>query len=126
MSASCEPFVFQTTHLCHSVFSCFSPCGLFHDRLVASEKLATRLPPVVERISGSFPRFPMSVTLFKLRLTNASWRESWCLADECTEIAGTATNESARVGHFCCACTVPPATVVAVLRRMSASSTGLL
>jgi hypothetical protein len=32
------------------------------------------LPPVVDRISGSFPRLPMSVTLFKLRATNSSWR----------------------------------------------------
>ena len=76
MSASCELLVFQTTQRCHSVFSCFDPCASFHDRLVASEKVATRLPPVVERTSGSFPRFPISVTLFKLRLTSSSWRES--------------------------------------------------
>src|SRR5215216_7301262 len=80
MSASCELFVFHTTHRCHSVFSCLAPDASFHERLVASEKVATRLPPVVERTSGSFPRFPISVTLFKLRLTNSSWREFWDLA----------------------------------------------
>ena len=46
----------------------------FHDRLVASEKVATRLPPDVDRTSGSFPRLPISITLFRLRLTNSSWR----------------------------------------------------
>src|SRR3954465_5961268 len=80
MSASWEPFVFQTTQRCHSVFSCFALDASFHVRLVAREKVATRLPPVVERTSGSFPRFPIRVTLFKLRLTDSSWRESWVLA----------------------------------------------
>src|ERR1041385_8094778 len=75
MSASCELFVFHTTQRCHSVFSCFDPAASFHERLVASEKVATRLPPVVERTSGSCPRFPISMTLFKLRLTASSWRE---------------------------------------------------
>src|SRR6185503_10110243 len=75
MSARVDDLVFHTTHRCHSVFSCLAPDASFHDRLVASEKVATRLPPVVERTSGSFPRFPISVTLFKLRLTNSSWRE---------------------------------------------------
>ena len=60
---------FQTTQRCHSVFSCFVPLASFHDRLVAREKLATRLPPVADRTSGSLPRFPISCTLFKLRLT---------------------------------------------------------
>src|SRR5215831_10547060 len=69
MSASCELFVFHTTQRCHSVFSCFAPDASFHCRLVASENVATRLPPVVERTSGSFPRFPISVTLFRLLLT---------------------------------------------------------
>src|SRR3954470_16436423 len=72
MSASCELFVFHTTQRCHSVFSCLAPPASFHDRLVASENVATRLPPVVERTSGSFPRFPISVTLFKLRLIHSS------------------------------------------------------
>src|SRR5438309_8200729 len=73
MSASCELLVFHTTQRCHSVFSCFDPLASFHERLVAREKVATRLPPVVERTSGSFPRFPISVTLFKLRLIPSSW-----------------------------------------------------
>src|SRR6185436_15527418 len=77
MSASCELFVFHTTQRCHSVFSCFDPAASFHERLVASEKVATRLPPVEDRTSGSFPRFPINTTLFKLRLTTSSWRESW-------------------------------------------------
>src|SRR3954471_23522058 len=75
MSASCDPFVFQTTQRCHSVFSCFAPDWSFHVRLVASEKVATRLPPVVERTSGSFPRFPIRVTLFRLRLIHSSLDE---------------------------------------------------
>src|SRR3712207_1068295 len=69
MSASCDVFVFQTTQRCHSVFSWRAPLASFHERLVASEKVATRLPPVVERTSGSFPRFPIKLTLFRLRLT---------------------------------------------------------
>src|SRR3990172_8529462 len=77
---------FQATHLCHSVFSCFSPAAEFHCRLVASENCATLLPPVVVRISGSFPRFPISVTLFKLRLTTppgcGSRGQSECSARE--------------------------------------------
>src|SRR6476661_1424742 len=75
MSASCEPLVFHTTQRCHSVFSCLTPDWSFQDRLVASEKVATRLPPVVDRTSGSLPRFPINTTLFKLRLTVSSWRE---------------------------------------------------
>src|SRR5690242_9180739 len=76
MSASCELLLFQTTHRCHSVFSCFSPDAAFHERLVASEKVATRFPPDVDRTSGSAPRFPINVTLFKLRLTvpPGKWR----------------------------------------------------
>src|SRR5213596_1193247 len=69
MSASWELFVFHTTQRCHSVFSCLEPAASFHERLVASENVATRLPPVVDRTSGSFPRLPINVTLFKLRLT---------------------------------------------------------
>src|SRR6267143_3694967 len=68
-SASPVPLVFHTTHRCHSVFSCFSPLAEFHVRLVASENVATLLPPVVERTSGSLPRFPISITLFRLLLT---------------------------------------------------------
>src|SRR4051794_16798927 len=69
MSARVEALEFQTTHRCHSVFSCFAPLASFHDLLVARENVATRFPPVVDRTSGSLPRFPISVTLFKLRLT---------------------------------------------------------
>src|SRR5688572_7161000 len=69
MSASWEFLLFQTTQRCHSVFSCLLPLASFHERLVANEKLATRLPPAADRTSGSLPRFPISVTLFKLRLT---------------------------------------------------------
>src|SRR3954465_8741417 len=68
-SARPEPLVFHTTQRCHSVFSCFSPFGEFHCRLVASENVATRLPPVVDRTSGSLPRFPISITLLRLLLT---------------------------------------------------------
>src|SRR6185503_15201538 len=69
MSASVEVLEFQTTQRCHSVFSCFWPLASFHERLVASENVATLLPPVVDRTSGSLPRFPIRITLFKLRLT---------------------------------------------------------
>src|SRR5918992_2304643 len=69
MSASCDVLVFQTTQRCHSVFSWRVPLASFHERLVASENVATRLPPVVERTSGSFPRLPIKLTLFRLRLT---------------------------------------------------------
>src|ERR1051326_3812656 len=77
MSASCELLVFHTTQRCHSVFSCFAPAASFHDRLVASENVATRLPPVVDRTSGSFPKFPISVTLFRLLLTVPPPGEMW-------------------------------------------------
>src|SRR5215213_9692007 len=83
MSASCEPFVFQTTQRCHSVFSCLLPCWSFQLRLVAREKVATRPPPVVERTSGSFPRLPISITLLRLRLTVPPGREWDVLAAKC-------------------------------------------
>ena len=41
-------------------------------RLVASEIVATRDPFVVLRTSGSAPRLPMRVALFRLRLTRTS------------------------------------------------------
>src|SRR5687767_4060167 len=107
MSASCDPFVFQTTHLCHSVFSCLSPCGLFHVRLVASEKLATRLPPLVDRTSGSFPRLPISVTLFRLRLTMPPGeRAGSSLMKVRTSLHATAS-QLVRPGHFRCDGGVP-------------------
>src|SRR5436305_15311796 len=81
MSASCDDFEFHTTHRCHSVFSCFAPAASFQERLVARENVATRFPPDVDRTSGSFPRFPISMTLLRLRLTYSSWREGpLCLA----------------------------------------------
>src|SRR5665213_921949 len=85
MSASVDALLFQTTQRCHSVFSCFSPLGLLQLRLVASEKVATRFPPVVERTSGSAPRLPMRVTLFRLRLIWISWRLASYLAGQSIE-----------------------------------------
>src|SRR5918997_328641 len=78
MSASCEVLAFQTTQRCHSVFSWRSPLAAFHVRLVAREKVATRLPPLVDRTSGSAPRFPISVALFRLRLTIPPGEEHDC------------------------------------------------
>src|SRR5262245_45573855 len=74
MSASPEPclLLFQHTTRCHSVFSCFSPPGPVHCRLVASDRLATRDPLLVLRTSGSAPKLPIRMTLFRLRLTAAS------------------------------------------------------
>src|SRR2546421_290784 len=68
-SASWAPLLFQQITRCHSVFSCFSPPCPVHCRLVASERFATREPLVVLRTSGSAPKFPISMTLFRLRLT---------------------------------------------------------
>src|SRR6266516_1592524 len=68
-SASWAPLLFQQMTRCHSVFSCFSPPCPVHCRLVASERFATREPLVVLRTSGSAPKFPISMTLFRLRLT---------------------------------------------------------
>src|SRR5687768_185730 len=72
MSARLLPLLFQSTTRCHSVFSCCSPCWFFQRRLVASDSVATRDPLAVLRTSGSAPRFPINVTLFKLRLTRTS------------------------------------------------------
>src|SRR5947199_4990542 len=68
-SASWAPLLFQQMTRCHSVFSCFSPPCPVHWRLVASERFATREPLLVLRTSGSAPKFPISMTLFRLRLT---------------------------------------------------------
>src|SRR2546428_12867738 len=68
-SASWAPLLFQRMTRCHSVFSCFSPPCPDHCRLVANERLATREPLLVLRTSGSAPKFPISMTLFRLRLT---------------------------------------------------------
>src|SRR5207249_823545 len=53
-------------------FSCFSPDWFFHWRLVARDSVATRDPLEVLRTSGSAPRVPISMTLFRLRLTSTS------------------------------------------------------
>src|SRR5438034_1057598 len=68
-SASWAPLLFQQITRCHSVFSCFSPPCPVHWRLVARERFATREPLFVLRTSGSAPKFPISMTLFRLRLT---------------------------------------------------------
>src|SRR2546425_10877519 len=68
-SASWAPLLFQQITRCHSVFSCFSPPCPVHWRLVAKERFATREPLFVLRTSGSAPKFPISMTLFRLRLT---------------------------------------------------------
>src|SRR6184192_312177 len=68
-SASWPPLLFHRTTRCHSVFSCFSPPCAVHCRLVARERVATREPLLVLRTSGSAPKFPISMTLFRLRLT---------------------------------------------------------
>src|SRR5256885_4570713 len=71
-SASWAPLLFQQITRCHSVFSCFSPPCPVHCRLVASDNVATREPLLVLRTSGSAPKFPISMTLLRLRLTTTS------------------------------------------------------
>ena len=64
------------TTLCHSVFSRVSPVALSRQlSLVASDRLATALPPWVWRISGSLPRLPIKMTLLMPRamLACLSW-----------------------------------------------------
>src|SRR5574342_227176 len=73
-SASWKPLLFPQITRCHSVFSCFSPFWPVHWRLVARDRLATRDPLFVLRTSGSAPRLPISMTLFRLLLTAASGR----------------------------------------------------
>src|SRR5256884_7307090 len=68
-SASWAPLLFQQITRCHSVFSCLSPPCPVHCRLVASDSVATREPLLVLRTSGSAPKFPISMTLLRLRLT---------------------------------------------------------
>src|SRR5690349_11037124 len=69
-SASWALFLlFQQITRCHSVFSCFSPPCPVHCRLVARDNVATREPLVVLRTSGSAPKFPISMTLLRPRLT---------------------------------------------------------
>src|SRR5690606_1801299 len=52
---------------CQSVFSCCWPSRPDHWRFVARDRLATLVPPVVIRISGSLPTLPINWTLFRLR-----------------------------------------------------------
>src|SRR5947207_11187907 len=75
-SASWAPLLFQQITRCHSVFSCFSPPCPVHCRPVASDRVATREPLFVLRTSGSAPKFPISMTLFRLRLTTTSQRKA--------------------------------------------------
>ena len=75
ISARFEPLLFHSTIRCHSVFSSFSPDFPFQRRLVAIEMLATRPPLAIERTSGSAPRLPIRVTLFRLRLMESSREE---------------------------------------------------
>src|SRR3970040_2228899 len=72
MSARPDPLLFQQMTRCHSVFSCLSPLCPVHCRLVATDSVATRDPLFVLRTSGSAPRFPMIMTLLRLRLTTTS------------------------------------------------------
>src|SRR6267143_5847505 len=71
-SASWAPLLFQQITRCHSVFSCFSPPCPVHCRLVARDNVATREPLLVLRTSGSAPKFPIRMTLLRLRLTTTS------------------------------------------------------
>src|SRR5437016_12312894 len=66
------PLLFQQITRCHSVFSCFSPLCPVHCRPVARDNVATREPLLVLRTSGSAPKFPISMTLLRLRLTTTS------------------------------------------------------
>src|SRR5213595_554366 len=68
-SANWAPLLFHRITRCHSVFSCFSPPCVVHCRLVARDRVATREPLLVLRTSGSAPKFPISMTLLRPRLT---------------------------------------------------------
>src|ERR1039458_4115726 len=63
--------------VCHSVFSCFCPLARsFHVSVVAMRRRAMGTPPVVARISGSAPRWPMRITLFTdpaMSVLRSSW-----------------------------------------------------
>src|SRR5258708_3622860 len=52
--------------LCHSVRSHHSPLLSLYRSLVARLNLAIAIPPWVNLTSGSFPRFPINMTLFRL------------------------------------------------------------
>src|ERR1700759_4847441 len=53
----------KATRLCHSVLSVQLPVWSLARSAVASEKLATVMPPWVVRISGSLPTLPRRMTL---------------------------------------------------------------
>src|ERR1700684_1125216 len=62
----------NTTTRCHSVRSLRSPLALsFQLSDVATDMLATRVPSLVERISGSRPRLPIRITLLTLPAIDA-------------------------------------------------------
>ena len=63
-----SPFAFQKITRCQAVFSCFWPSAPFHWRPVARDTVATRPPFDVLRTSGSAPRLPIRMTLFRLLL----------------------------------------------------------
>src|SRR6185437_12512522 len=86
---------------CHSVFSCFSPAWFFHWRLVATDRVATREPFEVLRTSGSAPRFPIRIALFRLRLTCTSWMLAWGHdrgPGESVDLARSAVNQTRAPG----------------------------
>lgn len=56
----------QTTIWCHSVRRCLSPFLSVHDSSVAREKLATGVPDVVYRTSGSRPSLPTKIALLTI------------------------------------------------------------
>src|SRR5882762_3424979 len=59
-----SPCLPHTTTFCHSVRSWRCPSWSFHTSLVAIGKRATARPVPVKRTSGSFQRFPISITRF--------------------------------------------------------------
>src|SRR5262249_50078239 len=66
----------HTTTLCHSVRSCRCPSRSFQTSLVATGNRATACPPPVKRTSGSFPRLPISSTLFTDIAAPSGWDDS--------------------------------------------------
>src|SRR6476661_1464851 len=101
MSARLEPLLFHKMTRCHSVFSCFSPAWFFHWRLVATDRVATREPFEVLRTSGSAPRFPIRIALFRLRLTCTSWMLTWGHdrgPGESVDLARSAVNQTRAPG----------------------------
>src|SRR6202162_3471898 len=123
-SASPVPLEFHTTHRCHSVFSCFSPFGEFQLRVVAIENVATRLPPVVDRTSGSLPRFPISITLFRLLLTVPPGESSFPAQNSIDGARARANQQFQRSAKVPADRSSSPSATSRTLRITSASSTG--